>query len=107
VELCRLRGVCAVPGRSDKYTQKEAARLARHLAAADLLLCHCPPYGVNDEPDDPAHVGFLALREWVERHQPRYLLHGHTTPDPRTRTGRLGATEVVWIRGAILLDIRR
>jgi len=62
---------------------------------------------VNDEPDDPAHAGFHALREWVERHQPRYLLHGHTTPDPRTRTGRLGETEVVSVRGAIPIDLKK
>jgi hypothetical protein len=90
-----------------QYTQEEAAALAPRLPPADVLLCHCPPRGVNDEPDDPAHVGFVALREWVELNQPRYLLHGHTTPDPRTRTRRLGATEVEWIRGAVLLDLER
>lgn len=88
-----------------QYTQEEAARLARRLPVADVLLCHCPPSGVNDEPDDAAHAGFLALRDWVERHEPRYLLHGHTTPDPRTQAHRLGATEVVWVRGAVLLEL--
>jgi hypothetical protein len=29
---------------------------------------------VNDDPDDPAHTGFRALRAWVERTRPRYLL---------------------------------
>jgi Icc-related predicted phosphoesterase len=88
-----------------QYTQEEAAVLARRLPAADVLLCHCPPWGVNDERDDPAHVGFRALREWVERHQPRYLLHGHTTPDPRTRVHRLGPTNVIWVRGAVTIDL--
>jgi Icc-related predicted phosphoesterase len=88
-----------------QYTQEEAASLARGLPAADVLLCHCPPWGVNDEPDDPAHVGFCALREWVERHEPRYLLHGHTTPDPRTRVRRLGRTKVIWVRGALTVDL--
>ena len=54
---------------------------------------------MNDEPDDPAHAGFRGLREWVDRHQPRYVLHGHMTPDPRTRAHRVGSTEVVWVRG--------
>jgi hypothetical protein len=62
---------------------------------------------VNDEPDDPAHAGFVALRDWVERHGPRYLLHGHTTPDPRRQVRRFGATEVAWIRGAVLVDLTR
>jgi uncharacterized protein len=45
------------------------------------------------------------LREWVERHRPRYLLHGHATPDPRTQTHRLGDIEVVWVRGVALLEL--
>jgi Icc-related predicted phosphoesterase len=89
-----------------QYTQEEAGALAERLPAADVLLCHCPPHRVNDEPDDPAHVGFVALRAWVERHRPRYVLHGHTTPDPRARTTRLGDTEVVWVRGARVVELR-
>jgi Icc-related predicted phosphoesterase len=88
-----------------QYTQDEAARLAARLPAADVLLCHCPPFGVNDDPDDRAHVGFHGLRDWVERHGPRYVLHGHTTPDPRTRTHRLNGAEVVWVRGAMTLEL--
>jgi uncharacterized protein len=90
-----------------QYTQEEAGELARQLPAADVLLCHCPPAGVNDEPDDPVHAGFWALREWVERHAPRYLLHGHTTPDPRRRSTRLGETAVIWVRGAQTVVLER
>jgi uncharacterized protein len=90
-----------------QYTQEEATALVRRLPPAEVLLCHCPPAGVNDQPDDPAHLGFSALRPWVERHRPRYLLHGHTTPDPRRRIHRLGATEVVWVRGASVVELRR
>jgi Icc-related predicted phosphoesterase len=88
-------------------TQREASRLARRLPGADVLVCHCPPAGVNDEPDDPAHVGFEALARWVDEHRPRYLLHGHTQPDPRTRTHRVGDTEVVWVRGARTVELQR
>ena len=90
-----------------QYTQEEATALAGRLPAADVLVCHCPPQGVNDDPDDPAHLGFGALRAWVERHRPRYVLHGHTTPDPRTRVTRLGDTTVVWVRGARVVSLRR
>jgi uncharacterized protein len=90
-----------------QYTQEEASERARWLPAADVLICHCPPYGVNDEPDDPAHVGFKGLRGWVERNRPRYVLHGHTTPDPRSRVTRLGPTEVVWVRGMRVVELRR
>jgi Icc-related predicted phosphoesterase len=90
-----------------QYTQEQAVELARRLPAAEVLLCHCPPLGVNDDPDDPAHQGFQALRDWIEEHRPRYLLHGHTTPDPRRRTRRLGDTEVVWVRGATVVQLER
>jgi Icc-related predicted phosphoesterase len=80
--------------------------LVERLPPADVLLCHCPPWGVNDEPNDPAHSGFRALRGWVDRNRPRYLLHGHTTPDPRRQVQRLGETEVIWVRGARVVELQ-
>ncbi len=87
-------------------TQKEGDKLARRLPAADVLVCHCPPYGINDDPDDPAHVGWEGLLEWVERHRPRHLLHGHTHPVAGRTTTRHLSTSVHWISGArvVLLD---
>jgi len=61
--------------------------------------------GVDDEPDDPVHRGFAALVPWVERHQPRWLLHGHTQPDPRRRVTRVGATRIVHVRGDAVLEL--
>ena len=60
----------------------EGGRQARAAVARGgrLLLAHCPPFGINDDPDDPAHVGWIGLLEWVDRHRPRHLLHGHTHP---------------------------
>ena len=81
-------------------TQREGRKLARRLPAADVLLCHCPPFGINDDPDDPAHVGWEGLLEWMERHQPRHLLHGHTHPIGGRVTTCYGSTRVHWISGA-------
>ena len=89
------------------YTQKEAARAVRRLPPAEVLITHSPPRGINDEPGDPVHEGFDALRDWVERHEPRYVLHGHTTPDPRTAVSHVGPTEIVWVRGARVLELKR
>ena len=68
------------------------SKLVRKLPAADVLLCHCPPRGVNDDPDDPAHIGYEGLRDWVLEHRPRYLLHGHVHPRPGTLLERIGDT---------------
>jgi uncharacterized protein len=92
-------------GGPHQYTQEEAQALVERLPAADVLLTHAPPWGVNDDPSDPAHVGFKALRAWVERHEPRYVLHGHTTPDPRDHVHHLGPTTVVWVRGARVVEL--
>jgi Icc-related predicted phosphoesterase len=88
------------------YTQREASKRARRLPAAEVLLTHCPPRGINDDPDDPAHVGFEGLLEWVQRHRPRHLLHGHTHPIGGRVMRRFEDTRVHWISGArmVLLD---
>ena len=88
-----------------QYTQQEAKRLARRLPAADVLLSHAPPRGVHEEPyEDRAHEGFEALLTYVERVQPRLALHGHTPAPPR-RSVRIGATPVVHVVGAQLLEV--
>jgi Icc-related predicted phosphoesterase len=89
----------------NEWTEEEAEELVERLPPADVLLTHSPPAGVNDEPGDPAHRGWIALRAWVERHQPAWLLHGHTLPDPTQRVHRLGDTRVVHVRGAMALEL--
>jgi uncharacterized protein len=90
---------------ANEWTEEEAEALVEQLPAADVLLTHSPPEGVNDEPDDPAHRGSAALRRWVERHPPAWILHGHTHPDPTRRVHRLGDTRVVHVRGAMTLEL--
>jgi uncharacterized protein len=92
-------------GGPHQYTQRKAAKLARRLPVAEVLICHCPPLGINDDPDDPAHVGFEGLLEWVERHRPRHLLHGHTHPVAGRAVTRFGATRVHWIQGARVVQL--
>lgn len=87
-----------------QYTQREAARLARRLPSADVLLSHAPPRGVHEEPDDRAHEGFDALLAYIERVQPRMALHGHT-PAPQRRAQRIGATTVIHVVGAQLFEV--
>ena len=88
-----------------QYTQKEAAKLARRLPAADVLLCHCPPLGINDDLEDPAHIGWEALRAWVDEYRPRHLLHGHTHPMPGRVVSRYGDTKVHYVSGARVLTL--
>jgi uncharacterized protein len=70
-----------------------------------VLACHCPPLGINDDPDDPAHVGWEGLLEWVKRHSPRHLLHGHTHPVGGRVLTQHRSTRVHWISGARLVQL--
>ena len=88
-----------------QYTQRQGIRMARRLPAADVLLCHCPPLGINDDPEDPAHIGWEGLRTWVDEHRPRHLLHGHTHPIGGRTVTRHGDTRVHWISGARILSL--
>jgi Icc-related predicted phosphoesterase len=48
-------------------------RYGRYL---DILLTHSPPFGIHNGPDRP-HRGFRALLGFMDRFEPRYLIHGH------------------------------
>ena len=76
------------PG-SHQYTQSEmrfltwrmAPRLwknrLQHGRPLDILITHAPPRDIHDG-QDLCHQGFDAFLEFMDRYQPRYLIHGHT-----------------------------
>ena len=70
------------PG-AHQYTEKEMRRRIRRLRfmlwrtkGVDIVVTHAPPEGLGDA-EDPAHLGFTALRELLDKYHPKYLLHGH------------------------------
>ena len=70
------------PGRY-QYTEAQMRRRIRRLAfqlwrhkGVDIVVTHAPPEDLGDD-DDPAHWGFRALRELIEKYHPAYLVHGH------------------------------
>lgn len=42
------------------YTEDEAEFLLKDFPYVDVMLTHCPPFGINDEPEEIAHRGFKA-----------------------------------------------
>jgi Icc-related predicted phosphoesterase len=87
------------------YTQRQASKTARRLPGADVLVCHCPPLGINDDPADPAHVGFEGLLKWVRRHRPRHIMHGHTHPIGGTAVSEFEGASVHWVHGARVIRL--
>ena len=70
------------PGRH-QYSEGEMRRRIRRLrwklwrsGGVDIVVTHAPPEGLGDS-DDPAHWGFAALRELLDKYHPKYLVHGH------------------------------
>jgi uncharacterized protein len=85
------------------YTQTEYAALVDQLPAAEVVVTHCPPAGINDHPRDPAHVGIDALRAWIDTHTPRVLIHGHTYPRPPVTA--CGPTRIEYVHGARIVAL--
>lgn len=46
------------------------------MGGVDIVVTHAPPEGLGDD-DDPAHWGFAALRSFLDKYHPQYLIHGH------------------------------
>ena len=70
------------PG-AHQYTEKQMRmrilRLKwqiRKLGGIDIVVTHAPPEGLGDD-DDPAHWGFAAFREFLDKYHPEYFVHGH------------------------------
>ena len=66
-----------------QYTEKEMRRRIRKIRFAlwraggvDIVVTHAPPRNLGDD-NDPAHWGFEALLELLDKYNPQYLIHGH------------------------------
>ena len=66
-----------------QYTEQQMRRRIRRLRwqlwrnkGVDIVVTHAAPAGLGDA-EDPAHKGFEALRELLDKYRPPYLLHGH------------------------------
>ena len=71
----------------------------------DILITHAPPFGIGDGPD-LCHTGFKCFLDFMDRFQPRYLLHGHVhLIDANSgRITQYGNTKVVNIFGCYMLQ---
>ena len=64
---------------TERQMRRRIAKLAwkiRRLGGVDIVVTHAPPEGLGDD-DDPAHWGFAAFREFLDKYHPKYFLHGH------------------------------
>jgi Icc-related predicted phosphoesterase len=86
------------------YTQTEATEMMRGYPKVDVFISHCPPRGVNDEPE-VAHQGFDALRTYLDAQSPAIWLHGHTYPTDETIVRQVGATRIEYVFGHRIVEL--
>ena len=65
------------------YTEKEMKRRVKKLQfklwrhkGIDVLLTHAPAYQLNDM-EHLTHRGFECFKEIMEKHKPKFFIHGH------------------------------
>jgi len=83
------------------YTQGESLIYCNILPKADVLLSHTSPYGIHDD-ESSSHQGLIGLREYIDKHCPRYNIHGHQHVDRKTVLE--SGTIVIGIYGASILE---
>ena len=97
-----------------QYTDKEMHRritrlrfAIRRAGGVDLVVTHAPPRGVGDQ-EDPAHQGFEALRDLLDKAHPQALIHGHVHLRYNIQLPReqaYGDTRVINVSGRYELDL--
>ena len=91
--------------RPEAYTQNRRRSWSASSPGGRAVLCHCPPAASTTTRKNPAHIGFEALRDWVDKCRPKWLLHGHVRPSPGSLLERIGDTRVVYVNGAKVLNL--
>ncbi len=87
------------------YTQEEAFELLKDFPYVDVFISHSPPFGINDEPNELAHQGFKALREYIEVKKPKYFLHGHTYPKEEEIITNFMNTKIIYVFADKIIDL--
>jgi Icc-related predicted phosphoesterase len=83
------------------YEQEEAERMLVGVSPVDVFVSHNSPLGVHDK-DDEIHTGFRGLLGYIQRSQPRLLIHGHQHRNCETM---LGKTRVLGVYGHSVIDL--
>jgi Icc-related predicted phosphoesterase len=59
------------------FSEEQAATMLGDCRPAGVLISHSPPWGAVDVTSSGKHVGSKAVREAIERLQPRLVICGH------------------------------
>ena len=92
-----------------EYTEEELAARLEKFAGLDplILICHAPPKNTKlDRADEGQHFGSQAVRDFIDREQPRYFYCGHIH-EAAGQTEILGRTQAANVgKRGMLLDLK-
>ena len=83
------------------YEQSEVNDFLRSFAPVNIFVSHNSPRDVHDKVDN-VHAGFDGLLEYVYKHQPSLLIHGHQHIDKETM---VGGTRVLGVYGYKRIEV--
>ncbi len=75
-------------------SEERARELLRDCPSGAILISHSPPQGTLDVPSRGGHLGSVAVREVIDRKQPRLVICGHIH-NCAGQSARIGATEII------------
>ena len=83
IHIAGLGGSIEYSGGQHQYTPNQMMKRAKKISKSlfskkqiDILVTHAPARGLGDG-DDFCHQGFPAFNWLIDKHQPKYHLHGH------------------------------
>jgi Icc-related predicted phosphoesterase len=101
-------------GNINQYTEKQMAGFIRKMCFSlwrnkgiDLVISHAPPRFIHDG-EDPCHRGFRSFRDFIDKYQPLYFIHGHIHTlfeNDSDRLTRVKSTSVINSYGYHVLEI--
>lgn len=93
-------------GNEREYTQSQCDTLLQSALGVDIFISHSPAQGINSSQQSP-HEGFKAIREYLEKYQPKYYFHGHSYPPKELAKSKFNHTIVVYVSGWEVIDLSK
>jgi Icc-related predicted phosphoesterase len=68
------------------FEQSEVEAVLSAFPKVDVFVAHNSPFQIHDK-DDDVHLGFVSFASYIQKHQPRFFVHGHQHVSKETRSG--------------------
>jgi len=102
-----FEGCVKYKGGNYQYSQEECLSLFSPSLNVNTLICHAPPFGVNDSLSSESHKGFIAIRDFIDKYRPKYVFHGHSYPSINQKISKINNTVVFYCNGIELWDLNK